>query len=130
MWEPNLRNGILPEQEVAADEEAESRWTYESEPVSGQFIVRFRDYKMASDHKQALQDHLEKHQHWKFIDRNNPAAKFPTDFALVEIDLDEAESIKVRTCWTLSASLSRVQPTVMLQMHPCFANGTKHPSHG
>lgn len=78
----------------AGNEEA-NRWKYEAEPVSGQFIVRFRDYKMASDHKQALQENLPKRQHWKFIDRNNPAAKFPTDFALVEIDLDEAESVKV-----------------------------------
>ena len=80
-----------------ADIAEESRWEYEAEPVSGQFIIRFRDYKMASDHKQALESHLARSQHWKFIDRNNPAARFPTDFALVEIDLDEADMVKVRT---------------------------------
>lgn len=103
MWDQQLPPPLSDSQEQRAEgrtehpaENAEeSQWKYEAEPVSGQFIIRFRDYKMASDHKQALQNHLDKKQHWKFVDRNNPAARFPTDFALVEIDLEEADAIKV-----------------------------------
>ena len=88
-WRPDP----TPEPEVAA---AEQRWEYATEPVAGQFIVRFRDYKMAMEHKQALADGLGQGEHWRYVDRNNAAAKFPTDFALVTIDLDHVEDLKVR----------------------------------
>ena len=110
LWDHSLYLPLpdLPEQpsenreEGPAENAEETQWKYEAEPVSGQFIVRFRDYKMASDHKQALENHLAKIQHWRFIDRNNPAARFPTDFALVEIDLDEAETVKVRIIYRVA----------------------------
>lgn len=80
-----------PEPEVAAPEQ---KWEYATKAVAGQFIVRFRDYKMAREHKQALANGLGV-GHWKYVDRENAAAKFPTDFALVEIDLEHVEELKV-----------------------------------
>lgn len=77
------------------DDQPQEQWAYKSEPVAGQFIVRFRDYKMAADHKQALIDKLGMAAQWKYVDRNNAAARFPTDFALLEIDLGAVEAIKV-----------------------------------
>lgn len=77
------------------EELAEEQWTYHSEPVAGQFIVRFRDYKMAEQHKQALAAGLPNNRHWKYVDRNNAAARFPTDFALLEIEFSDVEAIKV-----------------------------------
>ncbi len=72
----------------------EQKWEYATQPVAGQFIVRFKDYKMAAEHKQALVDGVGDSKLWKYVDRNNAAARFPTDFALVEIDLDHVEELK------------------------------------
>ena len=125
LWEHQLHPPFLSQEQRAegrtehpAESAEGSRWKYEAEPVSGQFIIRFRDYKMASDHKQALQDHLDKKQHWKFVDRNNPAARFPTDFALVEIDLEEADSIKVsRASKVTQMFKSHTVSSLFLMMH-------------
>ena len=64
--------------------------------MAGQFIVRFRDYRMAVEHKTALLGGLGMDKHWKYVDRNNAAAKFPTDFALLSIELAVADTVKVR----------------------------------
>ncbi|ERM98579.1 hypothetical protein AMTR_s00109p00040520 [Amborella trichopoda] len=49
------------------------------------YIVRFREYKKAKDHKKMLEKNL-KDGGWKWIERNNPAADFPTDFGLVFVE--------------------------------------------
>ncbi|XP_031484955.1 subtilisin-like protease SBT6.1 [Nymphaea colorata] len=49
------------------------------------YIVRFRGYKKADEHKFYLQQNL-RSDGWRWIERKNPASAFPTDFALVSID--------------------------------------------
>ena len=48
------------------------------------YIIRFTDYKSASDHRSYLESSL-RSDGWEWIDRRNPAAKFPTDFGLLSI---------------------------------------------
>lgn len=50
---------------------------------------------MASEHRKALVSQLGPEKHWRYVERQNAAARFPTDFALVEIDLDHAARVKV-----------------------------------
>lgn len=54
------------------------------------YIVRFLEYKNAQDHKFYLQESVSL-KGWDWIDRNNPAAKYPTDFGLLAIDDLERE---------------------------------------
>lgn len=49
------------------------------------YIVRFREYKQASDYRSYLESGLG-FEGWKWIERHNPAAKYPTDFGLVSIE--------------------------------------------
>nr|XP_043625245.1 subtilisin-like protease SBT6.1 isoform X2 [Erigeron canadensis] len=56
------------------------------------YIVRFIEYKKVEQHKKYLEQETSKKIQslkWKWVERNNPAAKFPTDFGVVSID-DEA----------------------------------------
>lgn len=55
------------------------------------YIVRFVEYKKAEDHKTYLQQNV-KSNRWEWIERNNPSAKFPTDFGLVSIE-DSPEAL-------------------------------------
>ncbi|XWS17268.1 hypothetical protein CRYUN_Cryun33cG0053100 [Craigia yunnanensis] len=48
------------------------------------YIIRFTDYKPASDHRSYLDSSL-RSDGWEWIERRNPAAKFPTDFGLLSI---------------------------------------------
>lgn len=74
-----------------------SEWKYSSEPVVGQFIVRFLDYKLADAHSAALRGEVDgSGDLWRVIDRKNAAARFPTDFVVVEINLQHIDTIKVR----------------------------------
>ncbi|KAK2985316.1 hypothetical protein RJ640_024312, partial [Escallonia rubra] len=49
------------------------------------YIIRFVSYKRAHHHKAYLEANV-KSSNWQWIDRRNPAAEFPTDFALVSIE--------------------------------------------
>ncbi|KAK3034341.1 hypothetical protein RJ639_032239 [Escallonia herrerae] len=49
------------------------------------YIIRFVSYKQAQHHKAYLEANV-KSSNWQWIDRRNPAAEFPTDFALVSIE--------------------------------------------
>ncbi|CAN4116980.1 unnamed protein product [Withania somnifera] len=53
------------------------------------YIVRFHHYKQAEDLHNYLQNNV-KFKGWEWIERKNPAARFPTDFGLVTIE----ESVK------------------------------------
>ncbi|KAI3771489.1 hypothetical protein L6452_02654 [Arctium lappa] len=61
------------------------------------YIVRFIQYKKAEDHKTYLEQNAKKVFHdscsWEWIDRNNPASEFPTDFGVVAIDDDAVDSV-------------------------------------
>ncbi|KAG4144233.1 hypothetical protein ERO13_D05G025033v2, partial [Gossypium hirsutum] len=56
------------------------------------YIVRFIDYKPASEHRSYLESSL-RSEGWEWIQRNNPAAKFPTDFGLLSIRDSVKESV-------------------------------------
>lgn len=56
---------------------------------SRNYIVRFHQYKEAKVLQNYLQDNV-KFKGWEWIERKNPAARFPTDFGLVAIE----ESVK------------------------------------
>ncbi|XP_075087059.1 subtilisin-like protease SBT6.1 isoform X2 [Nicotiana tabacum] len=62
-------------------------WRQES--CSRNYIVRFYHYKEAEDLRNYLQNYV-KLKGWEWIERKNPAARFPTDFGLVAIE----ESVK------------------------------------
>lgn len=62
---------------VSEDEPSVDSWR--------RYIVRFRGYKKADEHKVYLQKNL-RSDGWRWIDRKNPSSAFPTDFALVSID--------------------------------------------
>ncbi|KAH9624048.1 hypothetical protein KSS87_019117 [Heliosperma pusillum] len=51
------------------------------------YIVRFTDYKFADDHRSYLRRYINSLD-WDWIDRSNPAARFPTDFGVVSIGGD------------------------------------------
>ncbi|MCO5579315.1 hypothetical protein L7F22_033170 [Adiantum nelumboides] len=88
---PSL-NLILNDEELTSSKSA-----FASMQVSGhvldEYIVRFTVYKHASAHKKALQAALHLVSGWQWIDRINPAAAFPTDFALLNIEVAAQDSI-------------------------------------
>ncbi|XP_024964331.1 subtilisin-like protease SBT6.1 isoform X1 [Cynara cardunculus var. scolymus] len=65
--------------------------------VRRNYIVRFIEYKKAEHHKEYLEQNtkekFEGSLSWEWINRNNPASRFPTDFGVVEIDDEAANSI-------------------------------------
>ena len=65
--------------------------------MEARYIVRFIKYRMADQHKTQLQHHLDSwgSDDWQWIARRNAAAKFPTDFALLELNPQSQEAIKV-----------------------------------
>ena len=71
----------------------QTRW----QPVELRYIVRFKEYKMADQHRSQLQQHLRgwSSQDWRWIARRNAAARFPTDFALLELDSPNLDAVKV-----------------------------------
>ena len=71
--------------------------TWVHQDVCGRLIVRFHDYKSAEGHKADLTKALAgAGDAWKWIDRQNAAALYPTDFALLEVADAETAKIKVR----------------------------------
>ena len=62
----------------------------------GRLIVRFQSYKSAEDHKADLTAALAQAGGvWKWVDRQNAASLYPTDFALLEVADAVLDSIKV-----------------------------------
>lgn len=57
------------------------------------YIVRFIEYKKAELHKEYLEQNTNGSSSWKWIHRNNPASRFPTDFGVVAIDDESASSV-------------------------------------
>ncbi|KAJ6794314.1 subtilisin-like protease SBT6.1 isoform X1 [Iris pallida] len=58
-------------------------------------IVRFLDYKDSGDHRAYLESSVAgSPERWRWIERRNPASRFPTDFGVLEIrDLDAIAEI-------------------------------------
>ncbi|KAG5582586.1 hypothetical protein H5410_053213 [Solanum commersonii] len=100
---------------------------------SRSYIVRFYHYKEAEAHWNYLQDNL-KFKGWQWIERKNPAARFPTDFSLVAIDESVKELllekfIELNLVKDVSLDL-RYQRIVLEEKNEkigAFANGKKRP---
>ncbi|KAD6795131.1 hypothetical protein E3N88_06027 [Mikania micrantha] len=71
----------------------------EQQPVASRrnYIVRFNEYKKSEHHKEYLEQNTKGKSNctssWDWINRNNPASRFPTDFGVVSIDDAEADSL-------------------------------------
>ena len=81
----------------------DAAWDVAWEAVEGEFIVRFREYRMAAEHRAALEaglgaGGLPGALSWQWVERHNSAAAHPTDFGLLRINLADVEALKVRPC--------------------------------
>lgn len=84
----------------------------------GHLIVRFQSYKSADTHKADLAAALAQASGaWKWVDRKNAAALYPTDFALLEVADAVSDNIKV-SCWL--ESLCRSQAYVYDTIQTCL----------
>uniref|UniRef100_A0A0D3GD66 Uncharacterized protein n=1 Tax=Oryza barthii TaxID=65489 RepID=A0A0D3GD66_9ORYZ len=61
------------------------------DPPAAKYVVRFVEYRPADEHREYLEDGLRGAARpppaasWRWVERRNPAAAFPTDFAVLEI---------------------------------------------
>lgn len=76
------------------DSTRNSQWSHSD--VLGRLIVRFKTYKSADNHKADLSAALaQAGGAWKWVDRQNAASLYPTDFALLEVADAVSDEIKV-----------------------------------
>jgi membrane-bound transcription factor site-1 protease len=78
-----LRVLLLP-----SDDSPSGRETLDA--PAARYVVRFREYRPAEDHRGYLEDRLRGAASppagsWRWVERRNPAAAYPTDFAVLEI---------------------------------------------
>ncbi|KAK8660099.1 hypothetical protein V6N13_051034 [Hibiscus sabdariffa] len=91
------------------------------------YIIRFTDYKPASDHRSYLESRL-RSDGWEWIERRNPAAKLPTDFGLLSIEDSVKEALieeidKLRFVKDVNVDMSYN----MGLLGVAFENGQKRP---
>ncbi|KAM3207787.1 hypothetical protein ACQJBY_062826 [Aegilops geniculata] len=56
------------------------------ETLASRYVVRFLEYRPADDHREYLEGGLPREAGpWRWVERRNPAAAHPTDFAVLEI---------------------------------------------
>lgn len=94
-------------------------------------ILRFYQYREAEDHWNYLQDNL-KFKGWKWVERENPAARFPTDFGLVAIDesakellLEKFIELNLVKDVSLDLSYQKIVLEEKSEKLGAFANGKK-----
>ena len=63
--------------------------------TGGLYIVRFMEYKAVAEHKTAVQATLLGYTGAAWVDRHNPAAKYPTDFGILQLPPAVSEAAKV-----------------------------------
>ena len=100
--------------------------------AESQYIVRFRDYRPAEEHRQALLEHLSpaaaqlsgaaeiNDPQWRWVARHNKAAAFPTDFGLLAVSGD-VEALTVRSTRVLTMPQTPATSTFLL-----IHSGSKH----
>ena len=90
----------MQEGKCAAGQAADVQASWEV--VGGTFIVRFKQYKMAVEHRRSLEEGVGGNGlQWRWVDRQNRAALHPTDFGLLNIndaDIDSAKACKSSKC--------------------------------
>lgn len=97
------------------------------------YIVRFVEYKDAEDHRAYLREKIEL-DGWEWIERRNPAAKFPTDFGLVAIDdsvrtslIEEFGTLELVKDVSADLSYSRSVLAERADRGGAFVDGKKRP---
>ncbi|KAA8534974.1 hypothetical protein F0562_029977 [Nyssa sinensis] len=80
-----IQNLTLTEPQTRSVSDPVINQEQQQERTRNTYIVRFVEYKKAEDHRNYLEQNV-KLDGWEWIERRNPAAKFPTDFGLVSID--------------------------------------------
>ncbi|XP_078431783.1 SITE-1 protease isoform X2 [Wolffia australiana] len=50
------------------------------------YVVRFLEYRHAEDHRSYIEENVGSLSGWRWVERRNPAASFPTDFALLAVE--------------------------------------------
>lgn len=50
------------------------------------YVVRFLEYRRAEDHRSYIEEKIGSLSGWRWVERRNPAASFPTDFGLLAIE--------------------------------------------
>ncbi|KAJ1405923.1 hypothetical protein SESBI_25364, partial [Sesbania bispinosa] len=62
------------------------------------YIVRFLHYRNVVHHRTYLESNIQS-QGWRWIDRRNPAANYPTDFCLVSVEdsMKDGLTLKIRS---------------------------------
>lgn len=76
----------VPEEEEGGNTAAGVGPVRASGEINDEYIVRFKEYRHASEFKRALREELGGDGRvWQWLERNNPASAFPTDFALLRI---------------------------------------------
>ncbi|KAK4397021.1 Subtilisin-like protease SBT6.1 [Sesamum angolense] len=115
---PYTRNSTSP---VSSPEETAPR----------NHIIRFFHYKQAQDLREYLERNV-KSNGWKWVERYNPAMKFPTDFALVSIEerLKEflvGEFEKLELVKDVSLDISYQRGVLEEKAVGAFVDGKKRP---
>ncbi|XP_022749820.1 subtilisin-like protease SBT6.1 isoform X1 [Durio zibethinus] len=64
----------------------------QKQAICNNYIIRFTDYRLASDHRSYLESSI-RSDGWEWIERRNQAAKFPTDFGLLSIEDSVKEAL-------------------------------------
>ncbi|KAL2251190.1 UNVERIFIED_CONTAM: Subtilisin-like protease SBT6.1 [Sesamum indicum] len=94
-------------------------------------IIRFFQYKKAQDFREYLERNV-KSNGWKWVERQNPAMKFPTDFALVSIeerlkDFLVGEFEKLELVKDVSLDVSYQRGVLEEKAIGAFVDGKKRP---
>ena len=84
----------LQNQCTSSEKGSAADWAWSE--AAGRLIVRFQSYKTAAAHKSELAASVVgQGSAWKWVDRVNAAAAYPTDFALLDVLDSEADQVKV-----------------------------------
>ena len=79
-----------PVKSCAVNEHGEP-WASEKPPQL--YIVRFNEYKMAAEHERDVSRRLARERvSWSWVDRNNRAMAYPTDFGLLQLAASTLEA--------------------------------------
>ncbi|XP_058763915.1 subtilisin-like protease SBT6.1 isoform X1 [Vicia villosa] len=99
-------------------------------PPPPNYIIGFTQYKTADHHRAYLESNL-RSKGWHWIVRNNPAAKFPTDFGLVSVHelglIDEIKKLGLVKYVSLDVSYKRGLLKHESDKVGSFVNGNKRP---
>ena len=107
-----------------------------SPPLSSRsnYIVRFLEYKTAEDHRSYIENKIGWLSGWRWLERRNPAASFPTDFGLLAIEdsyrtevISELERLRLVKDVVIDSSFTRSLSAESRKQSGEFSELKKHP---